>query len=485
MKPLALAAVVLSFAASAAEANGPLRPHPQNPRWFTDDTGKAVVLTGSHTWETVQDFQRAGVPPFDWPAFLDMVAGHGHTYVRLWMWEHPERVCWSDEAVSVSPLPWKRTGPGLAADSKPKFDLDAFDPAYFERLRSRVADAQRRGVYVSVMLFQGWSLDKSGNPQGDPWFAHPMNPANNVQGIGAADGRADTDDLPTVHSLKNPALLAKQETYVRRVVDAVNGFDNVLYEVLNEGGAVDWQYHVIRLVKEYERTKPKQHPVGMSHRITGGMTNADLWRSPADWIAVAIEPQAWTHPGSTPLQDYKDDPPASDGSKVVVVDTDHLWGLGGNETWAWKSFLRGLHPAFMDPWRPLPEPSPRVAAWMTVANGIAWNRPDYPDWEPLRRAMGQVAAWSRKVDLARMTPRGDLASTRYCLADPGREYLVLAPGGGTITLDLRDAKGPLAAEWLVVRSGETLPLGTPVAGGDYVVLPAPGRGDAVLHLVRR
>lgn len=47
------------------------------------------------------------------------------------------------------------------------------------------------------------------------------------------------------------------------------------------------------------------------------------------------------------------------------------WGLGGNETWAWKSFLRGLHPAFMDPWRPRPEPSPRVAAWMTVANGIA------------------------------------------------------------------------------------------------------------------
>lgn len=35
----------------------------------------------------------------------------------------------------------------------------------------------------------------------------------------------------------------------------------VLFEVLNEGGATDWQGHVIRLVKEHERTKPKQHPV--------------------------------------------------------------------------------------------------------------------------------------------------------------------------------------------------------------------------------
>jgi hypothetical protein len=414
-----------------------------------------------------------------------MVTGHGHNYIRLWMWEQPERVCWSDEEVTVAPLPWARTGPGLAADGQPKFDLEAFDPAYFERLRARVADAQGRGVYVSVMLFQGWSLDKSGNPEGDPWFAHPMNPLNNIQGIGAADGRADADDRPTVHSLGNPALVALQDAYVRRVVDAVNEFDNVLYEVLNEGGATDWQHHVIGLVQEYEQSKPRQHLVGMSHRITGGMRNADLWSSPADWIAVAPEPQAWTHPGSTPLQDYQDDPPPNDGSKAVVVDTDHLWGIGGNATWAWKSFLRGLHPIFMDPWRPLPEPSPRVAAWMRVENGIAWNRPDYPDWKPLREAMGQIGAWSRRVDLARLAPRGDLVSSRYCLAAPGQEYLALAVGGETLTIDLREASGPLSATWFVPGTGQTLALDSPVPGGDYAVLPPPGRGDAVLHLCRR
>jgi len=34
---------------------GPLRVHPQNPRYFTDDGKRVVYLTGSHTWSNLQD----------------------------------------------------------------------------------------------------------------------------------------------------------------------------------------------------------------------------------------------------------------------------------------------------------------------------------------------------------------------------------------------------------------------------------------------
>ena len=51
-------------------------------------------------------------------------------------------------------MPFKRTGPGNALDGKPKFDLHQFDPDFFELLRQQVAKAQRRRVYVSVMLFE-------------------------------------------------------------------------------------------------------------------------------------------------------------------------------------------------------------------------------------------------------------------------------------------------------------------------------------------
>lgn len=50
-----------------------------------------------------------------------------------------------------------RTGPGLATDGGLKFDLTKFDPAYFERLRTRVDALNRAGIYAGVYLFTaGW-----------------------------------------------------------------------------------------------------------------------------------------------------------------------------------------------------------------------------------------------------------------------------------------------------------------------------------------
>jgi hypothetical protein len=37
----------------STNAKGPLRVHPKNPRYFTDGTGRAVYLTGSHTWDNL------------------------------------------------------------------------------------------------------------------------------------------------------------------------------------------------------------------------------------------------------------------------------------------------------------------------------------------------------------------------------------------------------------------------------------------------
>ena len=36
-------------------ATGPLKVHPRNPRYFTDGSGRAIFLTGAHTWANLQD----------------------------------------------------------------------------------------------------------------------------------------------------------------------------------------------------------------------------------------------------------------------------------------------------------------------------------------------------------------------------------------------------------------------------------------------
>ena len=125
--------------------------------------------------------------------------------------------------ILYEPPAYQRLGPGTALDSKPKLDLTRLDPAYFDRLRKRVMAARDKGVFASVMLFNGFSVEGKGNVGGDPWQGHPFNPKNNINGIDGRGGGA-------IHTLSNSAVTALQETYVRNVIDTVNDLDNILYE---------------------------------------------------------------------------------------------------------------------------------------------------------------------------------------------------------------------------------------------------------------
>ncbi len=434
----------------------PLRVHPANPRYFTDDGKRAIYLTGSHTWNNLQDMGMTDPPaPFDFTAYLDFLQEHHHNFIRLWRWE-PARWRYGGQHDSYcEPHPYARTGPGSARDGKPKFDLKRLDDAYFARLRKRVEEASKRGMYVSIMLFEGHCLQFA--EQG--WEYHPYHPDNNVNGIDG--GRLD------YYTLKNPDVLALQEAYVRRVVDTVNDLNNVLYEISNEAGrySTEWQYHFIRFVKEYEAKKRKQHPVGMTFQYGGEQSgrNADLFNSPADWISP------------NPEGGYRDDPPVNDGRKVVLNDTDHLWGEGGNVQWVWKSFTRGHQPLFMDR---IVRLSRRTVTWAGRQDD------DIPGAEDIRRAMGVTRKLAERVNLARMVPQPELASSGYCVASVGEEYIVYAPEGGEITVDLTQGKRRLKAYWVHPVDGTTTPVGD-VVGGEKRAFRAPWEGQSVLLLTRK
>ena len=325
----------------AAPASGPLRALKNNPRYFTDGSGRAVYLAGSHNWHNFQDnghrFPQSQDPPpkFDYDAYLDFLVAHHHNFFRLWRWEAPK---WADaqpkDMIKYSePHPWMRTGPGFASDGKPKFDLTKFNPDYFDRMRARIIAARERGIYVSIMLFEGWELQFT-----DAWTYHPFNRANNINGVDAdADGDGNGVEFDALEiSSMGKRVLALQESYLRHVVDTVNDLDNALYEVCNEaaGSSTSWQYHVIDYIHEYEASKPKRHPVGMTFQYANG-ANALLYNSPADWISP--------NPGD-PEERYRDNPWPARSGKVIVNDTDHLWGhTGGDNVWVWKSFTRGLN----------------------------------------------------------------------------------------------------------------------------------------------
>lgn len=450
------------------KATGPLRVHTSNPRYFTDRSGKAIYLTGSHYWYNFQDGEnRTKMIPFDYDAYLDFVKNHNHNFIRMWVWEQAAWAPWTKEKVLFNPLPYDRTGPGKALYGGLKFDLTKFNQAYFDRLRSKVIAARDRRIYVSIMLFQGFSIETKGKNKGNPWKGHPFNLANNVNGING-DPNGDGEGKE-VHTLSIPEITRLQEAYVRNVVDMLNDLNNVLYEISNESHdqSTDWQYHMINYIHNYEATRPKQHPVLMTVQWPGG-DNTVLFNSPAE----AISP----NPGGG----YKDNPPAANGSKVIISDTDHLWGIGGNHSWVWKSFLRGLNPIFMDPYTAKEHQ----------------NHPSKPEWEQIRKSMGNTLTYAKKINLISMVPQGDLTSTGYCLTNQGKEYLIYLPPrdnrvsrsfsrlirvNETVTVDLAAASGTLNVEWFNPKTGETKDGGT-TTGGAKQSFMAPFTGDAVLYI---
>ncbi len=367
-----------------ATARSPLRVHPDNPRYFTDGTHgphgslRAVYLTGSHTWNVLHDPDPAEAPAFDYAGFLDLLHHHNHNFFRMWT-----RMGTGGGPPTPLPTIYSRTGPGEAADGGPKYDLSRFKEVFFERLRQRVQTAGDRGIYVAVMFFAGDNVEfRAGNLN---WPLHPYHSDNNINGING-DPNADGQGLEC-YRLDVPAITSLQEAYIKWVIDTLGDLDNVLWEVGNElPGSLEFQYHVTRLVKHHEASRGhKRHPVGMSTFAGAEPPMRDFIDGPSDWIT----------PDSA-SGDYMTDPPAADGRKVIISDTDHLWGVGGDSHWVWQTFTRGHHPIYMDP--------------LTWDEGTPLSEHEL---QGARRAMGHARTFAQRMNLAAMVPSQELSSSTY------------------------------------------------------------------------
>jgi hypothetical protein len=443
-------------------ASGPLRVSVKNPRYFTNDSGKAIYLVGSHTWS---NFPQRGTlnPPtvkFPYDAYVQWMVAHNFNFMRMWTAELPYTGTEDDfENTVAPPFKWLRTGPGLANDGRPKFDLNSLDQTYFDRLRSRIVTARDNGIYVSVMLFEGEEWEHETNPHD----GNPFEDSNNINGVDCPE-KCPTDNLRITS-----AVWEYECAYIRKVVDTVNDLDNVLYEVSNEAGAPysdTWQSSVIEFVHEYETSKPKQHPVGFTFQYMGGRDET-LYASSAEWISP------------------RDRFIFGDGRKVVINDTDHSYpfpdlkrdGKSGQRAWVWKNFTSGSNVAFMDPYL-VKWPNRNSPGGSTADPHIGLTTDDY--WDDLRSAMGATLTYANRMDLTAMSPQPSLSSTKYCLAHAGHEYLVYQPLGGSFALSI--AAGSYQFEWLRPSDTKIVDSGiVSLSDGSHSFAP-PVRGDAVLYL---
>jgi hypothetical protein len=222
------------------------------------------------------------------------------------------------------------TGASASSAARGPLVVSPVNPRYFA-----VAGDDREVVYLTGSLFEGFSLHLTATP--DNVAGHPFHASNNVNGI-EITSIVDYQVLPV-----DPRVEALQMAYLHKVVDTVHDLPNVLYEVANESSGQDadvvrmpdgttietpigdstaWQYWVIDTIRRYERDKGyTPHPVGMTFLYPvpdQTRANDPPWASPADWISPGFDD------GPMPRDSrWRHDPPAGDGTKVVLSDTDH------------------------------------------------------------------------------------------------------------------------------------------------------------------
>ena len=241
--------------AAAVGAPAPLALHPDNPRYFLFRGKPTVLVTSGEHYGAVLNLD------FDYVRYLDALAADGLNLTRTFSGvyrEIPGNFGITDNTLAPLPgrfvAPWARSTTPGESDGGTKFDLARWDEAYFRRLVDFVAEARRRGIVVEMNLFCPFYEQSM-------WDASPMNAKNNVNGVGAVPREE-------VYTLKHADLTRVQEEVARRIVTALNPFDNLYFEVANEpyfgGITMEWQHHVAKVIAATEASLPNRHLVSMN-----------------------------------------------------------------------------------------------------------------------------------------------------------------------------------------------------------------------------
>lgn len=432
---LALMGVWFMSVAPAA----PLAPFPDNPNYFRGMDGKPVYLVGDYTWGTL------ATPDFDYVAQFAALKANHLNLARVWVFWASDG--WDFEGVHLDWLcPFLRTGPGLASDGKPKYDLGAFDPTFFERLSAMCEEARRQGVYLQLTLFDAWNIKHP-----EIWKFHAFNAANNINGADGdprGTGRG-TDSEQGYCSLGNRNCMRYQKGLIRQVVETVNRFDNIYFEIANENYySSEWELALADYLKELEARLPKQHlvmPADIPNHDEGGIKT---------WNLADIHSRL---PAMLPV------------GQPVIMDTD---GIGNPEdvivrNAAWTACVSGGHFSYLDD---------------TLQPGVEYHGDESGSLRPeIRAQLGYLAEFVNKLPFWRMKPLLGVGAPGkgYCLGDGESGWVVYLPAGGTTELAL-GLEGKLKLTWLDPVTGKRQKAGKVSASQCELTCPFAADGVALL-----
>lgn len=404
--------VVIGTCAAVFGADSGIDIFKGNPRYWQYN-GKPVLLLGGSDEDNL--FNDPGLMKKD----LDLLPKCGGNYIR-------GTLSFRDKNNVV---PFLKTGN--------LYDLNKFNPEFFDRLEHCLAECERRGIVVQIEIWATFDYYR------DLWERNPFNPAANC------NYSAKETKLPTkwnFHPAARPqpffftpingdkVTLKYQEAFVRKVLEITLNHNNVLYCMDNETRApAQWGLYWARFIRaEAKKRNKKVHTTEM-------------------WDPWNLHDKAHAN-----TYDHRDVYSFTDVSQ-------NNWQSGQTHydrlIWYRRNLIEhgGVRPMNNVKIYGLP-PGGKVAVpalnidrfWKVIFAGCASARFHRP---PAGLGLGDLAqqtiraarTFTNAFDIFASEPRTDLILDRqsdeaYCLAKPGEFYALYFPRGGKVRLRLNGEK---------------------------------------------
>lgn len=234
---------------SVDESDGIVRIYAENPRYL-EYRGKPVILiTSAEHYGAVVNLD------FDFDTYLQTLHQEGFNYTRVFTGTYIEPFdnVFGIQQNTLGPRPDRYLAPWIKEDGK--YDLDRFNPLFFNRLKDFISQAEQLGIIVELTLFTSIYADNA-------WELMPFHPENNIN-------QTELEDFHRVNTLYNGSLKKHQETYIRKIIRELNDFGNIFYEIQNE----PWSDNpnLVSFVNEEDKevfTRPWQKQVVLANGIS-------------------------------------------------------------------------------------------------------------------------------------------------------------------------------------------------------------------------
>ncbi|MEM9833698.1 MAG: hypothetical protein AAF944_23915 [Bacteroidota bacterium] len=484
--PLTLVGILATQSLSAQpDVAQSLALHPDNPHYFIYQDEPTLLITSAEHYGAVLNLD------FDYQTYLETMHREGMNYTRIFVGSYVEipgsfGIGNNTLAPAVGRFiaPWQRTDEAGLYEGEKKFNLNEWNPDYFERLTDFIREAGQRGIIVEVTFFCSTYEDKA-------WERNPFNSGNSVNNIPKIDRKKS-------NTLTNGSLTDHQKKLVEKVVTKLNEFDNIFYEIQNEPwsddpqdamrtlktldpkdltwakwahtaseASLEWQQVMVDQIVATEQNLPKQHLIAQNycnfrHSLEKVNNEVDIINFHYAWPEAVGMNYAWNRP----------------------ISFDESGFAGSSDT----TYLR--------------------QAWQfIVAGGSVFNNLDYSFYvghedgkgennapgggsTALRKQLMYLHEFMKSLDYINMQP--DFATVVHapgvdtqCLAEPGQQYAIFLTGQATDWIKLYLPEGDFDCEFISPYTGKVINRSKISGSGEAIELNLPDFDNMVaLRIVR-